>query len=100
MESISGDLIPFGGVFDPITRFLRSRGGRRGDITLADDIEGGIGARTHYKHRPRVAGGGENIPLEVLRALSCWLSALESRGSVYGMLKSPSSYLKVVAHLL
>ncbi|EMD32858.1 hypothetical protein CERSUDRAFT_118321 [Gelatoporia subvermispora B] len=39
---------------------------------------------THAKHRPRVAGGGENLPLEVLRSLSVWLGVLEARGSVPG----------------
>ena len=39
---------------------------------------------THAKHRPRVAGGGENLPLEILRALSVWLSVLDERGVVTG----------------
>ncbi|KAI0821257.1 Bestrophin, RFP-TM, chloride channel-domain-containing protein [Irpex lacteus] len=109
MESISGDLIPFGGVFGWFARVLRLRNrGGSGYESLADDIEGGLGVNVeggimgigegglqggrgevmrgggHCKHRPRIAGGGENIPLEVVRALSCWLSVLEERGSVYG----------------
>ena len=40
---------------------------------------------THAKHRPRVAGGGENLPLEILRSLSIWLSVLDERGVVTGM---------------
>ena len=43
---------------------------------------------THTKHRPRVAGGGENLPLEILRSLSIWLSVLDERGVVTGMLSS------------
>ncbi|KAM5545287.1 hypothetical protein V8D89_001398 [Ganoderma adspersum] len=39
---------------------------------------------THAKHRPRVAGGGENLPLEILRSLSIWLSVLDERGFVTG----------------
>ena len=39
---------------------------------------------THAKHRPRVAGGGENLPLEILRALSVWLSVLDERGVITG----------------
>ncbi|KAI1787769.1 Bestrophin, RFP-TM, chloride channel-domain-containing protein [Ganoderma leucocontextum] len=39
---------------------------------------------THSKHRPRVAGGGENLPLEILRTLSIWLSVLDERGVVSG----------------
>lgn len=42
--------------------------------------------RVGGKHHPRVVGGtrGENLPLDVLRALSIWLSTLEGRGSVPG----------------
>lgn len=36
------------------------------------------------KRRPRVAGGGENLPLEVVRCLSEWLAVLEERGCVPG----------------
>ena len=39
---------------------------------------------THHKHRPFIAGGGENLPLEITRSLSHWLSVLEERGSVPG----------------
>ncbi|KAI0090860.1 Bestrophin, RFP-TM, chloride channel-domain-containing protein [Irpex rosettiformis] len=83
MESIAGDLIPFNGFLQSTAKFLRLKG-VHGDVTLADDIERGTLSRTHCKHRPKIAGGGENIPLEVLRALSCWLSVIENRGSVYG----------------
>jgi len=36
------------------------------------------------KHRPRVAGDGENLPLEIIRCMSEWLSLLEARGVVSG----------------
>ncbi|KAF8523929.1 hypothetical protein BU17DRAFT_63572 [Hysterangium stoloniferum] len=36
------------------------------------------------KHRPRVAGDGENLPLEILRCMSEWLSLLEARGVLGG----------------
>ncbi|THV04730.1 hypothetical protein K435DRAFT_648759 [Dendrothele bispora CBS 962.96] len=36
------------------------------------------------KYRPRVAGDGLNLPLEVLRCLSEWFSVLEDRGTVPG----------------
>ena len=39
---------------------------------------------THAKHRPRVAGGGESLPLEIIYALSAWMSVLEERESVPG----------------
>jgi ion channel-forming bestrophin family protein len=84
-ESISGDLIPFGGFFRSITGFFR-RTKTLADQSVLGDIEGSNIFRTQSKDRPRIAGGGENIPLEILRALTCWLSVLEERGSLYGML--------------
>ena len=36
------------------------------------------------KKRPRVAGGGENLPLEILRCLSEWVSVLDERDTVPG----------------
>lgn len=39
---------------------------------------------THAKHRPKIAGGGDNTPLLVIRALTQWLSVLEARGTVPG----------------
>ncbi|CAL1711817.1 unnamed protein product [Somion occarium] len=39
---------------------------------------------THTKHRPRIAGGGENVPLQVVRCLSHWLSVMEARDTVPG----------------
>jgi ion channel-forming bestrophin family protein len=38
----------------------------------------------HSKRRPRVAGDGENLPLEIVRCLSEWYSVLEDRGTVAG----------------
>lgn len=46
--------------------------------------QGPIYQGQHTKHRPVVAGGGENLPLEVLRCLSEWISVLEDRGTVPG----------------
>jgi putative membrane protein len=36
------------------------------------------------KSHPRLAEGGENVPLDVLRVMTEWLSELESRGTVPG----------------
>lgn len=90
-SGVMGDLIPFVGVFAAVLRFLRLKAplpagseagtgaGLRGADVGDGRSEGGSG-----KHRPRVAGGGENVPLEVVRALTSWLAVLEERGSVYG----------------
>lgn len=41
------------------------------------------------KHRPRVAGQGENLPLDALRFLSDWTAVLEERGTVPGLFFLP-----------
>lgn len=79
VESVSKDLIPFSGFLSALVSIFRPRR----DHPLPDGV--GSTCRTHIKHIPLVAGGGENVPLEIARALTCWLSVLEERGSVYGM---------------
>jgi len=38
----------------------------------------------HGKHRPLVAGGGQNLPLMILRCLSEWVSVIDDRLTTYG----------------
>ncbi|KAF7984786.1 hypothetical protein HWV62_11778 [Athelia sp. TMB] len=45
---------------------------------------------THGKHRPMVAGGGQNLPLTILRCMSEWVSVIDDRGTTYG---NPNSAL-------
>ena len=80
--TVSGDLMPFGGGFTLCISSLRRvyRFVFRFSRTENTDIEGGAGRWEHRKHRPRVAGGGENIPLEVIARLSIWTGTLEVRG--------------------
>ncbi|GJJ06856.1 hypothetical protein Clacol_001052 [Clathrus columnatus] len=40
--------------------------------------------RSKGKHRPCVAGDGENLPLEIVRCMSEWVCLIESRGTVSG----------------
>ncbi|EDR01137.1 uncharacterized protein LACBIDRAFT_312458 [Laccaria bicolor S238N-H82] len=51
--------------------------------------QGPVQSSLYNKHRPRVAGSGENLPLEILRCLSEWLSVLEDRGTVPGSSMGP-----------
>ncbi|KAH8088981.1 Bestrophin, RFP-TM, chloride channel-domain-containing protein [Cristinia sonorae] len=57
---------------------------RQTDGSRVLDRLNGHSSVLHSKHRPRIAGGGENIPLEVVRAITVWLSVLERRGTVPG----------------
>jgi ion channel-forming bestrophin family protein len=100
VSKIESDLIPFSSIVGPIARFIQRPFSRqkRPDEEAPDlaGEDGGVqrkwahagepevDALTHQKHRPRVAGGGENLPLEVIRCLSEWMSVLEARGTVPG----------------
>lgn len=76
MSRISADLIPFESFLRPLLNLFRK--------TRHTDGEVDSGMDSRRNHRPRVAGGGENLPLEVIRCLSEWLSVLEDRGNVSG----------------
>lgn len=82
MGHVSGDLIPFSGVVGNITGLLGHR---------SSENETGVAIRDrqrsswmHMKHRPRLAGEGNNVPLQIIRCLTSWLSALEERQSAPG----------------
>ncbi|KAH7929548.1 hypothetical protein BV22DRAFT_1102358 [Leucogyrophana mollusca] len=75
ISRVSADLIPFESFFRAAGRWFKRVFGLRGE---------GTEPLTHFKHRPRVAGGGQNLPLEILRCLSEWVSVLEDRQSVPG----------------
>ncbi|EKM53790.1 uncharacterized protein PHACADRAFT_211435 [Phanerochaete carnosa HHB-10118-sp] len=99
VSSVSSDLIPFSGVVSEISAWFGSwRNKRRPRLPSGADVEtaeqmqeadalGGMSERlywTHAKHRPKIAGGGENVPLQVVRCLSVWLSVCEERNCVPG----------------
>ncbi|EPQ55356.1 UPF0187-domain-containing protein [Gloeophyllum trabeum ATCC 11539] len=99
VSKISGDLIPFESVFSTAVGWVRRLFGKKEKDVLPSannetGEEGGVERKygepkqqsylTHVKHRPRVAGGGENLPLELLWCLSEWFSVLEDRGTVPG----------------
>ncbi|KAL1747971.1 Bestrophin, RFP-TM, chloride channel-domain-containing protein [Schizophyllum fasciatum] len=87
---VSGDLIPFASFFWHIQKLLRGMLARQQTFPLKREEEGGV--QQHWskpdiggmKRRPRVAGGGENLPLEIVRCLSEWYTVLEERGTVPG----------------
>ncbi|KAK0504154.1 hypothetical protein EDD18DRAFT_1345036 [Armillaria luteobubalina] len=93
MDRVSGDLIPFAGFFSTIRGWFR-----RADYEslpsneLRKDPYGPDSSQRKWcgstqpgkKHRPRIAGEGENLPLEILRCLSEWFSVLEDRNTVPG----------------
>lgn len=59
-------------------------------------MEDQVDSALSLKYHPAVAGGGENLPLEILRYLSEWFSVLEARGTVPGQLYSLSSGQKEI----
>lgn len=40
----------------------------------------------HNKHRPKIAGGGQNLPLAILRCLTEWVSVIDDRSTMNGRL--------------
>ncbi|KAL1676573.1 Bestrophin, RFP-TM, chloride channel-domain-containing protein [Schizophyllum commune] len=87
---VSGDLIPFASFFWHAQKWVRGLLYKQQTFPLKREEEGGV--QQHWskpemggmKRRPRVAGGGENLPLEIVRCLSEWYTVLEERGSVPG----------------
>ncbi|TFY66915.1 hypothetical protein EVG20_g4168 [Dentipellis fragilis] len=86
---ISSDLIPFARFFRTLFSVYRYEAD---GTENASEEEGGVQRQwssddmrdNRTKHRPRVAGSGHNLPLEILRRQSDWLSILEDRGAVPG----------------
>ncbi|KAF8635323.1 hypothetical protein AX17_003943 [Amanita inopinata Kibby_2008] len=92
----SAYLIPFAGLFSTLTRKLGSN--KQNPVPpvveeccpqqqaprVRHTWDGPVHAALSDKQRPRIAGQGENLPLEILRCLSEWFSVLEDRGTVPG----------------
>lgn len=84
---VSTNLIPFSSI---LTSFLRSFIGKEdcdeennGEVATASKHV--VRAKSVGRKKvPRVAGGGENLPLEILRCLSEWVSVLDERDVVSG----------------
>ncbi|GLB38067.1 putative UPF0187-domain-containing protein [Lyophyllum shimeji] len=101
LAKVSSELIPFSGIAGMVRRYFSRQ--RRPLEVLPPNVtqtrqqenphhhrwQGPIWTGANVKNRPKVAGGGENLPLEVLRCLSEWLSVLEDRGTVPGTSMGP-----------
>ncbi|KAJ7098967.1 Bestrophin, RFP-TM, chloride channel-domain-containing protein [Mycena epipterygia] len=72
LRRVSPDVIPFAGVFTGVAAWVRGFWAQR-----KAEVEG-------RRSRVRVFFMGENLPEEVLRCLSEWISVLEERGTVPG----------------
>jgi len=83
VTEVFDESVPIGGVqrkFSNEPRVVVTVSGRSAVNLQTNDAS----RMTHAKHRPRVAGGGQSLPLEILYALSTWMSVLEERESVPG----------------
>ncbi|KIP03186.1 hypothetical protein PHLGIDRAFT_253223 [Phlebiopsis gigantea 11061_1 CR5-6] len=107
ISGVSSDMIPFSGFVEDIAGWFTWQ--KNDD--LADAEEGGADRRpgwTHAKHRPRIAGGRQNTPLQIVRSLTCWLSVWEERncvpgntlGNMFGCLASFESSLADMERIL
>ncbi|KAI5114629.1 hypothetical protein M0805_007734, partial [Coniferiporia weirii] len=81
------ELVPFSSFFSSLKSALWPWDTKRVGYTLHADVE--VDKRTTVrshgkKFRPTVAGGGQNVPLEILQCLSDWANVLDERGVVPG----------------
>jgi hypothetical protein len=90
MSKISGDLVPFMAFFSWAFGYdKKDKPDHHPGLPTSRDNEGGVARKwmntdNDAKRRPRIAGGGENLPLDILCVLSDWVSVLEARGTVPG----------------
>jgi len=71
--SVYIDLVPFGSWWTAFTNLFRRK-------RPATPLAAGVAAGKHVV----IAGGGGNIPLEIIKTLSEWMAMLESRGTIPG----------------
>lgn len=108
ISGVSRDLIPFSGIVTEVAEWFSWHREKKhpspptdglsaaeaAEMMVEADALGGMSERhywTHAKHRPRIAGGGENVPIQIVRSLTCWLSVCEERGCVPGEWSSADS---------
>lgn len=96
---VSRDLIPFAGLFVSIARKIKSRKMAENGHQHQHSVdpfealwEGSAVDMLSIKHRPKIAGNGHNLPLEILRCVSEWFSVLEDRATV------PGAYCSLYGH--
>ena len=84
VEAVSTKYIPFWAVFEWLWCAVTFRSFRKLE-EVEDDLrqpgaKPGFSHR-HGKHRPKVAGGGANLPLLIVDALGEWMATIDSRGT-------------------
>ena len=110
LDGVSRDLIPFQGIFSAIhTAFRWKKVEKEEGLPtkvrfplllpvhpfMNVSIQGDTVTRAiaelkkshngpNNKHRPKVAGGGQNLPLAILRCLSEWVSVIDDRMTMNG----------------
>jgi len=85
LPEVATSLIPFKGLFGFLWSLATFRWLRHRDHT-----ESTVYAAKMKKKRPLVAGGGTNVPVDIICCLSEWVVNLESRGTVGGESVQPS----------
>lgn len=82
VQAVSVKYIPFYYVFAWLWDVVTFRTFRKLDEFVDDEERAKArGGFAHHRNRPRVAGGGANLPLLVIAALSEWLAVLDARGT-------------------
>lgn len=94
-EAVSVKYIPFFYVFHWLWDVVTFKSFKKLDDVAVMEAQAHTMARgySHRHCRPRVAGGGANLPLLVIAALSEWLAVIDARGTGGKYLLSTSSLL-------
>lgn len=108
-QAVSVTMIPFYSFFIWVWNVFTFKSFRNIDAIKEEEQEARMKSTPygHRKHKPRIAGGGQNLPLEVIRALSEWLATIDARGTggsqlgaMVGCLQSFESSLTDLERLL
>lgn len=80
-EAVATSFIPFWGVFHWLWDIFTLKRFSKRD---RDNDYGGDGHPYSFRHgrrRPKIAGRGQNLPLDIIRTLSEWVATLDARGT-------------------
>lgn len=90
------ELVPFSSFFSTVGSWI----GLRSKKAFEDDDDDDHSEQKQIlvpkygrKFRPAIAGGGKNLPLEILSLLSEWVAILDDRGAISGECDINMSYI-------
>ncbi|KIO26828.1 hypothetical protein M407DRAFT_234083 [Tulasnella calospora MUT 4182] len=80
-EAVATSFIPFWGVFHWLWDIFTLKGFSKRDRDNDYSADEHPYSFRHGRRRPKIAGKGQNFPLEIIRTLSEWIATLDARGT-------------------